>query len=177
MNETLQTIRARRSIRSFRPDMPPKELIDAVIEAGLCAPSGMGKQGSIVVAVTDPETRGMLAELNRSAANWDEGIDPFYGAPVVLTVLADRSIPTWVNDGSLTLGNMLIAAQSLGLGNIWVHRAKEVFDSEQGKALLRKLGVEGDYEGVGHCVLGYTDGEPPAAAARRPGRVFYSQQA
>lgn len=175
MNETLKTIRARRSIRSFKPDMPPKELIDAVIEAGLCAPSGMGKQSSIVIVVTDSELRAQLADLNRRAANWDEGIDPFYGAPVVLTVLADRTVPTWVNDGSLTLGNMLTAAQSLGLGNIWVHRAREVFESPQGKTLLRDLGIEDTYEGVGHCVLGYIDGDPPAPAARRPGRVFYGK--
>ena len=175
MNETLQTIQARRSIRSFRPELPPKELIDQVIEAGLCAPSGMGKQGSIIVAVTDPALRAQLAELNRKAANWDEGIDPFYGAPVVLSVLADPSIPTWVNDGSLTLGNMLIAAQSLGLGNIWVNRAKEVFESEQGRAILKDLGVEGDYVGVGHCVLGYAAVEPPAAPARRSGRVFRAE--
>ncbi|MGM9606300.1 MAG: nitroreductase family protein [Oscillospiraceae bacterium] len=172
MNETLQTIRARRSIRNFKPDLPPQELIDRVIEAGLCAPSGMGKQSSIIIAVTNPELRAQLADLNRRAANWDEGIDPFYGAPVVLSVLADPSVPTWVNDGSLTLGNMLTAAQSLGLGNIWVHRAKEVFESARGRAILKDLGVEGEYVGVGHCVLGYAGAEPPAAPARRPGRVF-----
>lgn len=172
MNETLKTIQARRSIRSFKPELPPQELIDAVIEAGLCAPSGMGKQSSIVLAVTDRTLRAQLADLNRRAAHWDEGIDPFYGAPVVLTVLADRTVPTWVNDGSLTLGNMLIAAQSLGLGNIWVHRAGEVFETPQGQALLRDLGIEDTYGGVGHCVLGYLDGEPPAPAARRPGRAF-----
>ena len=173
MNETLRVLKERRSIRGFKPELPPREQIDAVIEAGLYAPSGMGRQGAIVIAVTDPKIRARLAEENRKPTDWEEDFDPFYGAPVILSVLADRSVPTWVYDGSLMMGNMLNAAHSLGLGSIWIHRAAEVFESEAGKAILADLGIEGDYMGVGHCALGYIDGEYPETPERNPGRVFW----
>jgi hypothetical protein len=165
----------RRSIRSFQPQLPPKGLIETVIRAGLYAPSGKGKQTAIIVAVTNKALRDKLMEMNRKAGNMPEGKDPFYGAPVILIVLAERSASNHVYDGSLAMGNLLLAAHALGLGGIWINRAREEFDTEEGKALLRQLGVEGDYEGIGHCAIGYMDGEAPAAAPRKPNRVYWAQ--
>lgn len=173
MNAVLDLMKERRSIRKFKPDMPAKEEIELVMEAGLYAASGMGKQAPIIVAVTNKELRDKLSEQNRKIMNGPEGMDPFYGAPAVLIVLADKSVRTCVYDGSLALGNMMLAAHALGLGSCWIHRAKEEFESEEGKALLKSLGIEGDYEGVGHCILGYADGEDPEAKERRAGRTFW----
>ena len=171
MNTELQALLERRSIRSYKPDMVPQELIDQVIEAGLYAASGHGEQDSIIVAVTNKEVRDRLSSLNAKIMGSDG--DPFYGAPVVLVVLADKAFPTHVYDGSLTMQNLMLAAHELGVSSCWIHRAKEEFDSEEGKELLRAAGVEGDYEGIGHCILGYADGEYPAAPERKEGRVFY----
>lgn len=152
MNNTLETIKNRRSCKNFSNEMIDKELVKKVVEAGVCAPSGMNKQSPIILAVTNSEVRNKLSSLNASIMNRD--IDPFYGAPVVLVVLADRSIPTYIYDGSVVMENMLLAAESLGLGACWIHRAKEVFETEEGKSILKSLGINGDYEGIGHCVLG-----------------------
>ncbi|MBE5807840.1 MAG: nitroreductase family protein [Clostridiales bacterium] len=173
MNEILNAIKSRRSIRTFKPDMPFREDIQKVIESGLYAPSGRGGQAAIIVAVTDKAMRDRIAEDNRQIGGWQEGFDPFYGAPVILIVLRDKNWPTSIYDGSLVLGNMMLAAHALGLGGIWIHRAKEEFERDDYKALLKDLGVEGDYEGVGHCALGFIDGEPPKAADRKPGRVYW----
>lgn len=173
MSTILEAMKERRSIRKFKPDMPARDAIEKVMEAGLYAASGMGKQSPVIVAVTDRKLRDKLSDQNRRIMNGPEGADPFYGAPVVLIVLADKSARTCVYDGSLALGNMMLAAHALGLGSCWIHRAKEEFESEEGKALLKSLGIEGDYEGVGHCILGYADGELPEAKARRAGRTFW----
>ena len=173
MNEVIKNLTERRSIRRFRPEMPPKALLEQIIEAGLYAPCGMGKQSAMVIAVTDRKLRDELSELNRTIAGRDA--DPFYGAPAVLIVLADRSVPTHVYDGALMMGNMLNAAHALGLGSIWIHRAKQEFEQEYGKKLLEKLGIEGEWEGIGHCVVGYIDGEAPAPAPRREGRIFWAE--
>lgn len=174
MNTALELMKTRRSIRKFKPGLPEKKDLEQIVEAGLYAASGMGKQSPIIVAVTDKELRDRLAEMNRQIGGWPEGFDPFYGAPVVLIALADKSVPTYVYDGSLTMGNMLLAAHTLGLGGIWVHRAKQEFESEEGKAILKSLGLEGDYEGIGHCCVGYIEGDEPAAKERKPGRVFWA---
>ena len=121
---------------------------------------------------TDRALRDRLSALNAQVMGAPEGTDPFYGAPAVLVVLAARDVPTHVYDGSLAMGNMLLAADSLGLGSIWIHRAREVFDSEEGRAILAQLGVEGDYEGIGHCAVGFWEGQKPEPPARREGRVF-----
>ena len=131
----------------------------------------MGAQSPIIVAVTDRQTRDRLAELN--AAVMGGGSDPFYGAPAVLVVLADRSVPTYLYDGSLVMGNLMNAAHAVGLGSCWIHRAKEVFDSEEGKALLKEWGIEGDYEGIGNCIIGYPKGEAPQPKARKAGYVYH----
>ncbi len=171
MNEVLQTIKERRSVKKYKDTPVPKELIEQIIEAGLYAASGLNKQAPIVIAVTDKETRDLLSKLNAGSDPFFRS-DPFYGAPCVLVVLADKSAHTYLYDGSLTMGNMLLAAQSLGLGACWIHRAKETFESEEGKAILKKLGLEGDYEGIGNCIVGYPD-MTPAEKPRRENRVFY----
>ncbi len=171
MNEVLKAMKERRSIRSFKADIPKKEDLEKIIEAGLYAPSGQGKQSAIILVVTDKETRDRLSAAN--AAVMGRESDPFYGAPAVLVVLYDKSCATGIYDGSLVMGNMMLAAHSLGLGSIWIHRAKEEFQQDEWKELLRKLGAEGDYEGVGNCAIGYIEGEVPKAKERKEGRVFW----
>lgn len=173
MNEIIQAMKDRRSVRKFKPTVPPKELIDQVIEAGLYAANGMGKQSPIIVAITNKEILAKLSKDNCKIGGWQDGFDPFYGAPVVLVVLAPKDRSTAVCDGSLTLGNLMLAAHSLGLGSCWIHRAKEEFETPEYQAFLKKLGVEGEYTGIGHCALGYPDGSAPKAPARRPQRVYY----
>ena len=170
-NQTLKVLKTRRAIRSYEERIPEKELLDKVLEAGTYAPTGMGAQSPIIVAVTDRQTRDRLAELNAAVMGGDS--DPFYGAPAVLVVLADRNVPTYLYDGSLVMGNLMNAAHAVGLGSCWIHRAKEVFDSEEGKALLKEWGIEGDYEGIGNCIIGYPKGEAPQPKARKAGYVYH----
>ncbi len=170
-NQTLEVLKTRRAIRSYEERIPEKELLDKVLEAGTYAPTGMGAQSPIIVAVTDRQTRDRLAELNAAVMGGDS--DPFYGAPAVLVVLADRNVPTYLYDGSLVMGNLMNAAHAVGLGSCWIHRAKEVFDSEEGKALLKEWGIEGDYEGIGNCIIGYPKGEAPQPKARKAGYVYH----
>ena len=172
MNEIIKAMEERRSIRKFKTDMPAKEDLEQIIEAGLYAANGMGKQATITVAVTNKELRDRLSTINAKIGGWEEGFDPFYGAPVVLIVLADKARPTYVYDGSLVTGNLMLAAHAEGIGSCWIHRAKEEFESAEGKAFLKSLGIEGDYEGIGHCVLGYTDGEEPKAMPRKENYVY-----
>lgn len=174
MNEVIKALKERRSIRKFSDKAVPKDKIEAIIEAGLYAPSGMGKQGAAIVAVTRKDLRDKIAAMNAKIMGHD-GFDPFYGAPVILIVLGDKNVGTYLYDGSLVMGNLMNAAYSEGLGSIWIHRAKEEFESEEGKAILKELGIEGDWEGIGHCALGFADVEPPRAPARKEGRVFWAE--
>lgn len=171
MNETIQTITGRRSIRSYEPDMIPEEKLKEILHAGTYAASGMGMQPSIIVAVTNKEVRDRLSKMN--AAIMGSSADPFYGAPVVLVVLADKNRPTHVYDGSLVMGALMDAAYSVGIGSCWIHRAKEEFESEEGKALLKEWGITGEYEGIGHCILGYPKGEAPKAKPRKENYIYY----
>lgn len=175
MNEIIRAMEERRSIRSFKPEMPSKEVLQQIVEAGLYAASGKGQQAAIVVAVTNKALRDKLAEENRRIAGAPEGSDPFYGAPAVLVVLGRKDWPTHVYDGSLVMGNLLLAAHALGLGSIWIHRAKEEFEEPEYQQLLKDLGVEGEWEGIGHCAVGYLNGQAPAPAPRKPGRVFWAE--
>ena len=170
MNETLKNLIERRSCRKYKPDPVPQEILDQILEAGTYAPTGMGRQAPIMIAVTDRETRDALSRMN--AAVMGSSGDPFYGAPVVIIVLADRKTGTYLYDGSLVMGNLMNAAHALGIGSCWIHRAKEEFDSEEGKAILKDLGIEGDYEGIGHCILGYA-AEPAGPAAPRKNSYIY----
>lgn len=164
-DEALKLIESRRSIRSYKPDMVPDDLIDKVIEAGTFAATGGGRQSPIIIAVKDRKTRDKLSKLNADIMGAET--DPFYGAPLVLIVLAERSSSTYLYDGSLVMGNLMLAAHALGLGSCWIHRAKEEFDRPEGKEILKDLGITGDYEGIGHCILGYIDGDVPEAKPRK----------
>jgi hypothetical protein len=173
MNEIIKAMLERRSCRKFKAEMPKKEDLQQIVEAGLFAANGKGGQSAIILAITNKEIRDKLADVNRKIGGWPEGFDPFYGAPAVFVVLADNNWITHVYDGSLVIGNMLLAAHSLGLGSIWIHRAKEEFEMAEWKELLKSLGAEGEWEGIGHCAVGYVEGELPEAAKRKDGRVFW----
>lgn len=170
MSEVINNMKTRRSIRKYKPDMIPEDVLNRIIEAGTYAATSMGKQSPIIIAVTNKEIRDKFSKMNAEIMGVDS--DPFYGAPVVLIVLADKARPTYVYDGSLVMGNLMLAAHAEGIGSCWIHRAKEEFESAEGKAFLKSLGIEGDYEGIGHCVLGYTDGEEPKAMPRKENYVY-----
>lgn len=173
MNEVIRAMEERRSVRAYTDEMPSREQIETVVEAGLWAASGMGQQDPVIIAVTNRALRDRLSAMNADIMD-RPGTDPFYGAPVVLVVLAPRDQPNRVYDGSLVMGNLMLAAHALGLGSCWIHRAREEFDTPEGKAILAELGVEGDYEGIGHCILGYP-AELPEPKPRREGRVFLAE--
>ena len=155
MNDVIKTILERRSVREYKSDMVKDELIDEIVKAGTYAPSGRGAQSPIIIAITNKKIRDKLASINAKIAGGDT--DPFYGAPTVLIVLADKNIGTYKEDGSLVLGNLMNAAYSLGLGSCWIHRAKEEFETEEGKELLKEWNIPENYVGIGHCVLGYPE--------------------
>lgn len=170
MNIALENLKNRRSIRRYLPQQITREELDQVLEAGICAPTGMNRQSPVLVAVQDKNTRDLLSRMN-AAVNGAAG-DPFYGAPTVVVVLADANSRHAVQDGSLVLGNLMNAAHAIGLGSCWINRAKEVFDTDEGKALLKKWGLEGEYIGVGNCILGYPD-EAPAMKPRKENYITY----
>lgn len=170
MESTINDILTRRSVKKYKSAPVPQEIIDKIINAGLYAANGMGAQSPIIIQVTNKEMRDKLSKMNADVMG--ANTDPFYGAPAVLVVLADKNRPTAVYDGSLVMGNLMLAAHALGIGSCWIHRAKEEFESEEGKEILKSLGIEGEYVGIGHCILGYADGEPKPQAERKPGRVF-----
>ena len=170
MNETLHTLKTRRSVRAYLSKQVKEEQLQQILEAGTYAATGRGLQSPIMVVVQDPDTIAYLSKLN--AAVMGTTSDPFYGAPTVIVVLADRERPTCVEDGSLVMGNLMNAAQAVGVNSCWIHRAREVFDSPEGKALLEKWGIHGDYVGVGHCILGYAKGQVPEAKPRKENYIY-----
>ncbi len=170
MNETIKTLLERRSIRRFKPEQIREAELNDILEAGMFAPSGANQQSALFVVVQDKETLRKLSAMN--AAVLGKNIDPYYGAPTVVLVFADRNKITPVEDASLALGNMLNAAASLGIGSCWVHRAKQMFETGDGKDLMRKWGVTENFTGVGSCILGYPDGEYPKAAPRKDNYVI-----
>lgn len=170
MQETLQDLKTRRSCRKYQPKQIKKEELDAILEAGTYAPTGMGRQSPVIAAVQDPQTIAVLSKLN--AAVMDSSSDPFYGAPTVLVVFADQNVHTWLEDGSLVMGNLLNAAHAVGVDSCFIYRAKEVFETPEGKALMKKWGIGGNYVGVGNCILGYgEEGGVRPAAPRKEGYV------
>ena len=173
MNLIIEAMENRRSIRRFRPELLDCTDVDKIIEAGLYAANGMGKQATKIICVTNKKIRDELSEMNRKIGGWKEGFDPVYGAPVVLIVLGQKDWVNHVYDGSLVMGNLMLAAHALGYGSCWIHRAKEEFETAYGKELLQKLSIEGEWEGIGHCVIGYPDGNIPKAAKRKEDRVYY----
>ena len=171
MNETINTLLHRRSIRSYQSRQISDQELAQILEAGQFAPTGMGMQSPVMVVVQDKEMIQRLSQMN-AAVLGREGSDPFYGAPTVVIVLADRSVrPTWLEDGSLVMGNLMNAAWSLGVGSCWIHRAREMFASEEGQALLKQWGLTGDLVGVGCCILGYPEGPAPQPKPRKEGYV------
>ena len=169
MNEVIKNIVERRSIKKYKNIPVEENLIDEIVMAGTYAPSGMNRQSPIILAITNQEVRDNIASINAKIMGTD--IDPFYGAPVVLVVLADKDCPTHVYDGSLVMGNMMLAAHSLGLGSCWIHRAKETFETEEGREILKNLGIEGEYEGIANCILGYPD-EVKEASPRKENYIY-----
>ena len=171
-NIVLKVLEERRSVRSYSTKQVEKEALDAILRAGTYAATGMNRQSPIIVAVQDAETVKMLSAMN-AAVMGREGSDPFYGAPTVVIVLADPNVRTYVEDGSLVIGNMMNAAFSLGVDSCWIHRAKEVFATDEGKALLKKWGIAGEYVGIGNLILGYREGDLPAVRPRKDNYIYY----
>lgn len=170
MNEVLKCLKERRSVKKYKKQQITEEQLSQILEAGTWAPNGMGAQSPIMIAVQDADTIAQLSRMNAEILGVSS--DPFYGAPTVVVVLADRNRGTCVEDGSLVMGNLMNAAYSLGVDSCWIHRAREVFDSPKGKELLRKWGIKGDYVGIGHCLLGYREGELPAAKPRKADYIY-----
>ncbi len=169
MNETLKTLIERRSVRSYKKEQIKKEELDLVLTAGLWAPTGMNRQHTRFVAITDPATVKKLSQMNADVMG--SSSDPFYGAPAVIIVFGDSNVYTYVEDGSLAMGNMMNAAHAIGLGSCWIHRAREMFESDEGRALMAKWGIPESYKGIGNCILGYIDA-PPADRPRIEGRII-----
>ena len=165
MNETIKTLIERRSCKKLKSEQIKKEELDLILQAGMNAPTGKGMQSPIILVLQDKEKIEKLREINKKILGRD--VDPFYNAPTVLVVMADKNMFTYVEDGSLVLGNMMNAAFSLGVGSCWIHRAKEEFESPEGKALLKELNIPENYVGVGHCILGYADMEYPEPKPRK----------
>jgi nitroreductase len=172
MMDALTVMQNRRSCRAFKPELIEEEKLEKIIKAGTYAATGRGKQSPIIIAVTDKKLRDKISEMNAKIMG-KEGFDPFYGAPELLIVLADRSVPTYIYDGSLVMGNLMTAAEAVGVNSCWIHRAKEEFESEEGKAILQSLGIVGDYEGIGHLALGYAASPLNAPASRKDNYVYY----
>ena len=170
MAETLKTLKERRSCRAFKPGLIEEEKLNKILEAGTYAATGMGRQSPIIISVTDKALRDKIVKMNAEIRG-KEG-DPFYGAPQMLIVLADKSVHTYVYDGSLVMGNLMLAAYDLGVASCWIHRAKEEFETEEGKAILKELGIEGDYEGIGHVALGYAAAPEKSAAPRKENYIY-----
>lgn len=168
MTDAISVLKSRRSCRKFDDRPVEGDKLSAILEAGMYAPTGMGRQSPIMVAIQDKETIAELSKMNAAIMGSDG--DPFYGASTVIVVLADKNIPTYIYDGSLVMGNLMNAAEAVGVQSCWIHRAKEEFESEAGKALLEKWGINGDYEGIGHCVLGY--GEKVPAKPRKENYIY-----
>lgn len=171
MNETIKTLTTRRSVRSYSTKPVPQEILDEILEAGKYAPSGLNKQSAVMVVVDDNDRISSLSMMN--AAVMGATTDPFYGAGTIIVVFADSTVPTYMEDGALVMGNLMNAAHSLGVDSCWVHRAREMYETVDGKALKQRWGLDDKYVGIGHCVLGYADKPVPEAAPRRTGRVIY----
>lgn len=171
MNETLKTLKERRSCRKYLPRQVEADVLDAILEAGTYAPTGMNRQSPVIVAVQDPETVKKLSRMNAAVMGADS--DPFYGAPTVVVVLADPNVRTYVYDGALVMGNLMNAACAMGVDSCYIFRAKEVFATEAGKAMLKDWGVPEYYEGIGNCILGYrAEGGVKEAAPRKKNYVI-----
>ena len=167
----MDCLKNRRSIRKYKEQQITNEELNIVLETGICAPTGKNMQSPIIIVVQNKEDIAYMSEFNARIGGFK--VDPFYGAPTVLGVLADANNPNSVPDGSLVMGNLMNAAYAAGLGSCWINRAREFFAMPEGKALLEKWGIEGDYIGIGNCILGYPDEEHPAMKPRKENYVYY----
>ncbi|MGN0553491.1 MAG: nitroreductase [Oscillospiraceae bacterium] len=171
MNETIKTLTSRRSVRSYKETPVPDDVLNEILTAGEYAPSGKNRQPCVMVVVRDKETIKKLSKINAEIMGSDK--DPFYGAPTVVVVFSDSTVNTYLEDGSLVMGNLMNAAFSLGVDSCWIHRARETFETDEGKALMKKWGLDEKYVGIGNCILGYADGERIQPAARKDGFVIF----
>ena len=171
MNEVIKCLTQRRSVRAYSEKQVDEKALELILEAGKYAPTGMGLQSPIMVVVQDKETIKKLSKMNAAVMGADK--DPFYGAPTVIVVLADKTKRTFAQDGSLVMGNLMNAAFALGVDSCWINRAREVFDTDEGKALLKEWGIEGDYAGIGNCILGYREGDLPTPKERKENYVYW----
>ena len=163
--DALEIMAARRSCKKYSDKPVDFELIEKIVAAGAQAANGKGMQAPFILAVTNKELRDKLSKLNAQMLGAD--IDPFYGAPYVIVVLADKSVPTYVYDGSLVMGNMMTACEALGVDCCWIHRAKKMFETEEGKEILAQAGITADVEGIGNLVIGYDAGDGKKVKAPR----------
>ena len=168
--DAITCLKERRSVRAYRAEQVKEKQLEIILEAGKFAPTGMGKQSPIMIVIQDKETIAKLSKLN--AAVMGAETDPFYGAPTVIAVLADAERPTYLEDGSLVMGNLMNAAYAVEVDSCWIHRAREVFAGEEGKALLNKWGIDGNYIGIGFCILGYRAAELPSPRPRKENYVY-----
>lgn len=174
MKDTLIDLKTRRSIRNFKKEQIQEEVLKAILEAGTYAPTGMNAQSPLMVVVQEKEQIKKLSQLN--AAVMETETDPFYGAPTVIIVFADKNRRTCIEDGSLVMGNLMNAAHALGIGSCWINRAREVFDSEEGREIARQWGVTDNYIGIGNCILGYVEGDYPEAKPRKEDYIIYTNK-
>ncbi len=173
MNKTIKDLMERRCIRSFTDQQISKEDLETIVKVGMYAPSGMGRQSAIMLVIQDEETLETLRRLNCTAVGNEYNRDNFFGAKTVIVVLADKNVRTHVYDGSVVMCNLMNAAHALGIGSCWIHRAKETFETEEGKKILKKFGIEGDYEGIGNCILGYSATKLPDPKPRKDNYVYW----
>ncbi len=165
-NETLECLKTRRSIRKYKDTQVGEEELEAILEAGTYAPTGGGRQSPVIVVVQDPELLQKISKMNAAVVGAD--IDPFYGAPTVAIVLADKTAsPSWMEDAALVAGNIMNAAHSVGVDSCYIFRAKEVFESDEGRELMKEWGLNDNYVGVANCILGYRDCDYPDPAPRK----------
>lgn len=172
MHDILDVLKGRRSVRKYKDDAVPENLMDEIVEAGLYAPTGMNRQDTLILKITEPSTVRKLGLINGKLMG-REGLDAFYGAPAVLCVFSGSGSPIAIHDGCTVLSNMMNEASALGLGTCWIHRGKEQFETPEGKGILKKAGIDGDaYQCIDSVVVGYPAGEIPQAGPRKEGRVF-----
>ena len=167
---SIELLTTRRSIRKYEPRQITDEELDQILLAGTYAPTGMNRQTPVMVAVQDPEVIRLM-EIENAKVMGDENLRPFYGAPTVVVVFADSSYYTSFEDACLVMGNLMNAAAAVGVGSCWIHRAKQVFETPVGKALMEKWGLDSKYVGVGNCILGYA-AETPAPKPRKENYII-----
>lgn len=169
--ETILALTTRRSVRKYKLQPVPQETLDKILQAGIFAPTARNTQSPIIIVIKNAEVRKQLQKVNAEIGGMPEGFDPFFGAPLVLLVVA-KKYPNCVYDGSCVISNLMNAAWSLGVASCWVHRAKEEMQTDFGRQLMQKLGIEDEVEGIGHVALGYAEGEIPQAKPRKEHWVY-----